>query len=77
MKKENKVLICSVLTLLQERDPDWKYARMVPKFKVLYDAWRQADMRKYKRNSQFYSIAWKRGWLAKADFNRFRKYAMQ
>ena len=77
MKEEKKIPISGVLALLKLRDPQWKDAKMEPKFKILYDGWRQAEMRKYNRNTQFFTDAWKRGWLSEADYYRFREYAMQ
>ena len=77
MKKENKVLICSVLNLLVERDPEWRSVGMAHKFKVLYDGWRQQELRAKIHSGFFYSNAWRRGWLPKADFVRFRDYALQ
>ena len=63
MKSEKKVMITSALTLLQERDPDWKRPAMIKKFKTVYDGWRQAELRA-KQQPQ-------------ADFVRFRNYVMQ
>ena len=77
MKKENKVLICSVLNLLVERDPEWRSVGMAHKFKVLYDGWRQQELRAKTHSGYFYTLSWRRGWLPIADFNRFRAYAMQ
>ena len=77
MKKEKKVLIISVLNHLQERDPAWKHVGMLPKFKVLYDGWRQKELRAKIHSGFFYSKAWQRGWLPQADFVRFRDYVME
>ena len=75
MKKEKKILICSVLNHLALRDPWWKDNRV--KFKELYDAWRQKELRQKRHSKAFYSLAWSRGWLPNADFERFRAYAME
>ena len=75
MKKEKKVLIQSVINQLAERDPDWDLARMWPKFKVLYNCWRQKELRHKKHTGYFYTESWKRGWLPQADFIRWRDYA--
>ena len=77
MKKEKKVMIISVLTLLQERDPDWKHPKMQRQFKCLYLGWRQAELRAKRHTGFFYSNSWSRGWLPQDDFARFRDYAMQ
>ena len=45
----------------------------IRKFKILYDGWRQQGMRA-GRNGQFYSVAWKRGWLAQKDADSLREY---
>ena len=75
MKKEKKILICSVLNHLAQRDPWWKDNRV--KFEELYYSWRETDLRHKHRNPQFYTKCWKRGWMPEADFERFREYAMQ
>lgn len=77
MKKEKKVMICSVLNLLRERDPEWKNPKMLRLFKLLYLGWRQAELRAKRHTGFFYSHSWQRGWLPQADFVRFRNYAMQ
>ena len=74
-KEEKKVLICSVLNHLVQRDPWWKNKRI--EFKKLYDAWRQKELRQKLHSKAFYTLAWNRGWLKKADFERFRAYAME
>ena len=76
MKSEKKVLIISALTLLQERDPEWKQPAMVKKFKFLYDNWRQKELRAKVHAASFYTLSWRRGWLPQADFVRFRDYVM-
>ena len=43
------------------------------KFLVLYSGWRQQGVR-HGRSHQFYSAAWKRGWLVPRDAEDFRKY---
>jgi hypothetical protein len=77
MKSEKKVLITSALTLLQERDPEWKHPAMVKKFKFLYDNWRQKELRAKIHGPSFYTLAWRRGWLSQDDFVRFRDYVME
>ena len=77
MISEKKVLITSALTLLQERDPEWKKAKMCRQFKILYQGWRQAELRAKRHTGFFYTNSWKRGWLPQADFVRFRDYVLQ
>ena len=77
MKEEKKIMIDSVLDLLQERDPTWEHVKMLPKFKALYDGWRQKELRAKIHSGFFYSKAWQRGWLPQADFVRFRDYVME
>ena len=77
MNTDKKILIISVLNHLQERDPAWKHVKMLPKFKVLYDGWRQKELRAKIHSGFFYSTAWQRGWLPQADFVRFRDYVME
>ena len=77
MKSEKKVLITSALTLLQERDPEWKHPKMIKKFKTLYDNWRQKELRAKVHAASFYTLSWRRGWLPQADFVRFRDYVME
>ena len=75
MKKEKKVLIRSVLNQLTQRDLWWKDKHV--KFRELYNAWRQEELRQRKHSAPFYTNSWQRGWLPKADFERFRAYAME
>ena len=77
MKSEKKVMIYSVLTLLQERDPDWKHPKMLRQFKFLYQGWRQKELRAKVHAASFYTLSWRRGWLPQADFVRFRDYVME
>ena len=77
MKSEKKVMIYSVLTLLQERDPDWKHPKMQRQFKFLYQGWRQKELRAKVHAASFYTLSWRRGWLPQADFVRFRDYVME
>ncbi len=77
MKSEKKVLIVSALNALQERDPDWKHPALSKKFKILYDDWRQKELRAKQHTGFFYTKAWQRGWLSQADFARLRAYVME
>ena len=77
MKEDKKVLIHSVLIHLAERDPEWKKAYLVPRFKIIYGGWCLAEIRAHRRSRDFLSRSWKRGWLPQADFIRFYMYAMQ
>ena len=77
MKKENKVQIHSVLDLLSARDPWWNDCpEREHKLEVLYNSWRQSELRAKRHSGFFYSDAWKRGWLSQTDFNRFRDYVL-
>ena len=75
MNSEKKVLITSALKLLQERDPEWKKAKMCRQFKILFQGWRQKELRHKKHTAGFYTLSWNRGWLPQADFIRWREYA--
>ncbi|MBQ3776502.1 MAG: hypothetical protein II835_00145 [Fibrobacter sp.] len=77
MIKSYKRDIFDVLDLLRQRDPAWKHAKMLPKFKVLYQGWRVYEMRHKIHSHYFYTSSWKRTWLPASDWNRFRDYAMQ
>ena len=77
MRKENKKDIWDVLKLLQKRDPEWKCTNIALKFRILYSGWVAQELRQNKHTQRFYSIAWKRKWLAYEDWIRFRNYAMQ
>ena len=43
------------------------------KFEILYHGWRRQGIR-HGRNSQIYTVAWRRGWLSPKDADDFRKY---
>ena len=77
MNEEKKVLIVSVLNALEARDPEWNLPEVARKFKVLYQGWRQTELRAKRHTGFFYTNSWQRGWLPQADFIRFRNYALQ
>lgn len=77
MQNSSKYPIMDVYDLLCKRDPEWTKPFMVPKFRTLYDGWRRKELRAGAKTANFYSLAWQRGWLKKADFIRFRDYALQ
>ena len=77
MRADNKIQILSVYDELCKRDPAWNHPKMLPQFRVLYDGWRAVELRHKKHAPYVYSAAWKRGWLSSADFDRFRRYALQ
>ena len=77
MKGDKKVFIHSVLTHLAERDPEWAHPKMLPKFKFLYQGWRQKEIKHNVHSHLFYTRSWQRGWWPQADFKRFLEYAMQ
>ena len=67
---KNKVYILGeILSETQARFPHID----LRKFKILYDGWRQQGIRA-GRKSQFYSMAWKRGWISTKDADSLRKY---
>lgn len=70
MKKKNKVYILD--EILPETEARYPHITL-SKFKTLYDCWRQQGMRS-GRNTQFYTTAWKRGWISKRDAEDLRKY---
>ena len=67
--KEKVYILADILTETQARYPHID----LRKFEILYTGWRQKCVRA-GRNHQFYSVAWKRGWLAPKDADDFRKY---
>ena len=77
MKAELKKDITAVLDLLAERDPAWAHAKMVPKFKVLYQGWRVKELQRNVHSHGFYSLALRRNWLPIDDWKRFRDYALE
>ena len=67
---KNKVYILGdILTETQTRYPHID----LHKFDVLYHGCRRMGIKK-GRNAQFYTTAWKRGWLAQKDADDLRKY---
>lgn len=77
MKADNKKQIWAVYELLCARDPSWAHPEMLPKFKILYGGWRTVELRNKVHSHIFYTLSWERGWMPEADFERFKKYAMQ
>ena len=77
MREEKKILIISVLNHLQERDPDWKHVKMLPKVKDLYAGWVAKCMRHHWHNKVYYSRKWREGWLPQDEYLDFYRYAMQ
>ena len=77
MKKELKKDITEVLELLAQRDPAWAHPKMLPKFKFLYQGWRQKEIKHNVHSHLFYTKSWQRKWLPIDDWRRFRDYAMQ
>ena len=59
-------------TLLRETQARFPHIN-VHKFEVLYHGWRWEGIRN-GRNTQFFTVAWKRGWLSQKDADVFRKY---
>ena len=77
MKDGKKILIVSVLTPLQKRDPAWKLAKMQSKLKDLYLGWATICIRHHKHAKYYYSRKWKEGWLPMDEYLDFYNYVMQ
>ena len=77
MRQENKKDIWDVLKLLQKRDPDWEKPKLAVKFRLLYFGWAAKELRHGLHTYQYYSVVWKRKWMAYGDWVRFLNYAMQ
>ena len=77
MNESKKILIVSVLTHLQERDPAWKLAKMQSKLKDLYLGWTAKCIRHHKHAKYYYSRKWKEGWLPTDEYLDFYNYVMQ
>ena len=77
MRSENKILICSVLDHLQERDPAWKHVKMLPKFKILYQGWAAECIRHHIHTKVYFSRKWRDGWLCFEEYREFFNYAME
>ena len=70
MKDDRKVwILATILAETQKRFPHID----LRKFLVLYHGWTQQQGR-HGRHKQFFSYAWKRGWLSDKDADDFRKY---
>ena len=66
----NKVYIMAdIFAETQRRFPHIDLKRIL----ILYHGWRQQGIR-HGRAAQFYTIAFKRGWLSQRDADDFRKY---
>ena len=67
--KEKVDLQLAIFAETQQKFPhiNWE------KFEVLYHGWTQQGTR-HGRNKQFFSVAWKRGWLSQRDADDLRKY---
>lgn len=77
MKKDKKILIVSVLTHLQKKDPAWKLDKMQSKFKDLYLGWAAKCIRHHKHAKYYYSRKWREGWLPTDEYLDFYNYVMQ
>ena len=77
MKKENKIMIVSVLNHLVERDPEWAQENMQSKFKVLYSGWAAKCIRHHKHSKVYFSRKWSEGWMPLDEYMDFYNYAMQ
>jgi len=77
MREENKILIVSVLNQLQERDPDWKHVKMLPKLKTLYGGWVAKCIRHHKHTKVYFSRKWREGWLPLEEYISFSNYVLE
>ena len=78
MKEEKKILIVSVLTQLQMRDPNWRLPKMrQQQFKALYSSWAAKCIRHHKHSKVYFSRKWSEGWLPLSEYMDFFDYAMQ
>lgn len=77
MIESKKILIVSVLTHLQKRDPAWKLAKMQTKLRDLYLSWAAKCIRHHKHAKYYYSRKWKEGWLPMDEYLDFYNYVMQ
>ena len=67
--KKKVFILADILPETQQRFPHIN----LNKFITLYDGWRAQCIR-HGRNSPFFTVAWKRGWLSQKDAEEFRKY---
>jgi hypothetical protein len=67
--KQKVYILAEILTETQKQYPHIDLRR----FRLLYDGWRAQGMR-HGRHSQFYTVAWQRGWLSEREADDFRKY---
>ena len=67
--KEKVYILADILPETQARFPHID----LKKFRILYDGWRAQGLR-HGRNSQFYTVAWNRGWLSKNAADSLRQY---
>ena len=78
MRKENKVLIVSVINHLDAIRPGWDLNGVRSKrLQTLYQSWAAGEVRRGRHSNVYFRTAWKRGWLSKSEFNRFYEYALQ
>ena len=73
MKEDMKVCLAAIRREMQERYPYESREKRNEAFKILYHGWTQQGTR-HGRNKQFFSVAWKRGWLSQRDADDLRKY---
>lgn len=68
--KDKVYILAEILTETQARYPHIS----LKKFKILWDGWRATGLRNRIHSAPFYTIAWRRGYLAPKDANELRKY---
>ena len=77
MRKDNKKDIFEVYDMLCRKYPSWHRNKDLPTFQTLFLCWRATELRHHVHSPVFYTDSWNRKWLPKADFERFKAYALQ
>ncbi len=72
-KKEKRVYLAAIRRDLQAQYQYESREKRNWAFEVLYHGWRQKCIRNGRQNP-FFSVIWKRGWVAKRDARSLRKY---
>ena len=73
MKKDKRVYLAAIRRELQAQYQYESREKRNHAFEVLFHGWRQKGIR-HGHNSQFYTCAWKRGWIAEKDAADLREY---
>ena len=73
MIKKKRIYLAAIRRDMQKRFLYETRKKRNEAFHILFNGWRQQGIR-HGGNSQFYTCAWKRGWLASKDALDLRKY---